>query len=328
MITSITSSGDDNVNIQNLVSTASTITITGGSANTGVLGSGYLMGIRGTSNTTVLIDGVTSNNNFSGGIVIDTFDTATSSIEIRNSTSTNNNDAISLSSNNGNTKFDIHDNVSFAGTDFGRINILKAAFSTGGTLQGNIRNNPIAVTDGQTADGIAVFHAGGGTLTVGITNNTFTYRGTQRPILIQGGQDGSGQLNATVTGNLIDMQLDGTGNAVTGIFAQVAVASPSGNNMNLCADIGGAGGLRNVFTHSLGNNMAAGDMRVRQRFVTTVRLPGYVGANNDNAAVVAYLAGRNTLVNSPTATATNEVGVTAGAGGFVGGAACPQPVFP
>jgi hypothetical protein len=43
--------------------------------------------------------------------------------------------------------------------------------------------------------------------------------------------------------------------------------------------------------------------------------------------VVRYLAGRNTLVNSPTATATNEVGVTAGAGGFVGGGACPQPVF-
>jgi hypothetical protein len=74
--------------------------------------------------------------------------------------------------------------------------------------------------------------------------------------------------------------------------------------------------------------MAAGDIRTRQRFVTTVTLPGYGGANNNDAAVVTYLAGRNTLVNSPTATATNEVGSTPGAGGFVGGGSCPQPVFP
>ncbi len=334
--TTITSSGDDNVNIQNNnnlagdlpQTTTGTITITGGSANTGVLGSGYLFGIRGTMNTTVNIAGVTANNNFSGGIVIDTFDTATSVIDIGTSTSTNNTDGISLSSNNGSTKFDIHDMVSLVGNDFVRIGVLKAAFSTTGTLEGKIRNNPIVVTDGQTADGISVFQAGDGTLTVAITNNTITYRGTQRAINIQGGQDGSGQLNATVTGNAIDMQLDGTGDAVTGILAQVAVASPSGDNTNMCADIGGAGGLANIFTHSLGGNMAGGEVRVRQRFVTAVTLPGYAGANNDNTAVVNYLAGRNTLVNSPTATATNEVGVTAGAGGFVGGGSCTAPVFP
>ena len=37
------------------------------------------------------------------------------------------------------------------------------------------------------------------------------------------------------------------------------------------------------------------DIRLRQRQATTVRLPGYGGANNDDAAVVAYLTGRNTL---------------------------------
>ena len=100
--TTITSSGDDNVNIQNNTNLAlpagmtavTTLTITGGSANTGVLGSGYLMGIRGTSNTTVTIDGVTSNNNFSGGVVIDTFDTASTVLEVKNSTITNNNDGV------------------------------------------------------------------------------------------------------------------------------------------------------------------------------------------------------------------------------------------
>jgi methionine-rich copper-binding protein CopC len=333
--TTITSSGDDNVNIQNNnnlpgdlpQTTAGAITITGGSANTGVLGSGYLFGIRGTMNTTVTVNGVTSNDNFSGGVVIDTYDTATSVIEVLNSTLTNNNDGISLSSNNGSTKFDIHDNVSFAGTDFGRINVLKAAFSTGGILEGRIRNNPIVVADGQTTDGIFVFQAGGGTLRVAVTNNTIDYRGTQRPILLQGGQDGAGSLHATVTGNAIDVKLDGTGNAVTGLLAQVAVASPSGDSTSMCADIGGAGGLANVFTHSMGGTMGSGDLRLRQRFATTVTLPGYSGAADDNAAVAAYLAARNTLANAPAATATNAIGATAGAGGFVNGT-CQAPVFP
>ncbi len=332
--TAVATSGDDNINIQNNTNLTQagfgstlTLNITNGSANGGVLGSGYLMGIRGTSTATVTVAGVTADNNFSGGVVIDTFDTATSTIDVGTSTIINNNDAVSLSSNNGNTRFDIHNNVSFAGTDFGRVNILKAAFSTGGTLQGFIRNNPIVVADGQPADGIFVFQAGGGTLTTAITGNTFAYRGTQRPINIQGGQDGAGVLNATVTGNNIDMQLDGTGNAVTGILAQVAVASPSGDGSSMCADIGGAG-AGNVFTHSLGGTMPAGDIRVRQRFATGVRLPGYVGTNTDNAAVVTYLTGRNTLVNAPTATVTNGVGVDAGALGYSGGAACPQPLFP
>jgi hypothetical protein len=328
--TSIVSSGDDNVNIQNASGTSS-IAVTGGRFNTGVLGSGLLFGPRGTTNTTITISGVTSDNNFSGGIVADASDGATMRLEVSGSSSTNNANAISLSGANGNVQFDIHDNISFAGTDNGVINVLKAAFSTGGTLQGRIRNNPIVVSNGQVGDGIGVFQAGAGALNVAITNNTITYGGTQRAMLLQAGQDGAGTLDATVTGNAINVQLDGSGDAVTGILAQVAVASPSGNNSSMCMDIGGAGGLGNLFTHSLGGTLAGGDIRMRQRFVTTAKLRGYAGANNDNAAVVSYLAGRNTLANSPAATATNEAGVTPGAGGFVntpGGSGCAQPTFP
>src|SRR5205085_1355466 len=50
-------------------------------------------------------------------------------------------------------------------------------------------------------------------------------------------------------------------------------------------------------------------------------LPGYGGANNDNAAVVTYLTGRNTL---STAAASNTVPT---GGGWVGGAACTAPSF-
>ena len=122
-----------------------------------------------------------------------------------------------------------------------------------------------------------------------------------------------------MTGNAIDVALDGTGNAVTGVLAQASVASPSGDGAFVCADIGGAGSLANVFTHSLGGNMAGGEVRVRQRLEGTARLPGYAGGATDTAAVVSYLAGRNTLVNSPAATATAD------STGFAGGAACTQP---
>jgi len=95
------------------------------------------------------------------------------------------------------------------------------------------------------------------------------------------------------------------------------------DNFTTCADIGGAGALSNSVA---GGGSGAvppnnADIRLRQRQATTVRLPGYGGANNDNAAVVAYLTGRNTLT---TAAAANTVPT---GGGYIGGAACTAPSF-
>jgi len=318
--TSITGSGDDNVNIQNLSGTSS-IGITAGAFNTGVLGSGLLFGIRGTSNTTITVTGTTVNNNFSGGIVADTYDTATLSIDVGSSTITNNNDGIQVSAGQtANAQYDIHDNPNISGQDFLAITLLKAAFSTGGTLEGAVRNNVITVANGRPTDAIMVFQAGGGALRTAIQNNTINYAGTQRAIVLQAGQDGNGSIESTITGNAIDIQLDGTGNAVAGILAQSAITSPAGDGASLCFDMGGAGALRNTFTHSLGGGMAAGDIRVRQRNNGTVRLPGYGGAATDTAAVVTYLSGRNTVVSTPTATFDST--------GFAGGAACAQPAIP
>ena len=321
--TSITSSGDDNVNIQNNTTpiappvAVGTITVSGGSFNTGVLGSGILFGIRGTSNTTIDITGVTINNNFSGGVVADCFDNATMDLEVATSTITNNNDAVSLSSHNGNTKFDIHNNSNISGQDAVNISILKSAFSTTGTLEGRIRNNMLTTENGHTADNIIVNNTGGNNLTVAITGNTIDYAGTQRAINIQGGQDGASIMSATVTGNTIDVKLDGTGNAQNAILANSQIADPSGAGSSLCVDIGGAGALANTITHSLGGTLAGGDIRVRQRFAANVRLPGYAGGPTDTAAVAAYLDGRNTEVSPSTASFLS--------GSFTGGAACTQP---
>lgn len=322
--TSITSSGDDNVNIQNntnlsAISTVGTINITGGSFNTGVQGSGLLFGMRGTTNTTLNISNLTINNNFSGGVVADTYDTATSDVEVSGCTITNNNDAISISSHNGNTIYDIHDNPNLSLQDFVNISVLKSAFSNAGSLSGKIRNNSVTTENGHAADGIFVWANGGGLSKTSITNNNLNYAGTQRAIIVQGAQDGAATFEATITGNVIDVKLDGTGNAVNAILAQSQVASPSGDGSTLCVDIGGTGGLANTITHSLGGTLVGGDIRVRQRFESPIKLPGYGGGSVDTAAVQAYLDGRNVEVSLSTASAF------LGSGAFLGGSACQQP---
>lgn len=317
--TTIASSGDDNVNVQNLSSTASTLNITGGSFNTGVLGSGLLFGSRNSANLALVISGVTVNDNFSGGIVADNFDTATARVTVTGSTITNNNDGVQVSDNNGSARFNISGNT-FSGQDFVNITLLKAAFSTGGTLEGAIENNIVTVSNGRTADGFSIFNAGGGALTVRVAGNTISYAGTQRAILAQAGQDGSGSLDLTMTGNSIDIQLDGAGNAVAGLLLQSGITSPSGDGSSICGDLGGSTpALKNTFTHSLGGAMAGGDLRVRQRNNGTAKLPGFAGPATDTAGVVAYLTGRNTLVSTPTATADST--------GFAN-AACAVPVLP
>ncbi|HKZ83161.1 MAG TPA: hypothetical protein VJ793_05840 [Anaerolineae bacterium] len=64
------------------------------------------------------------------------------------------------------------------------------------------------------------------------------------------------------------------------------------------------------------------DLRMRQRQITTVRLPGYGGANNDNTAVQNFLTGPNGNAVT-TILASNTVAT--GGGGYIGGAACPLP---
>jgi len=338
--TTIASSGDDNVNIQNntnlaSISTVGTINVTGGSFNAGVLGSGLLFGIRGTFNTAINISGVTLDNNFSGGIVADSFDTATLRLDVTGITDINNNDGIQVSGHNGSAQFDVHDNsdaspasgLGIYSNDFVGITLLKSAFSTLGRLEGRVTTTEITIANERPADAIFVFGAGGSDFRTAITDNGISYRGTQRPIIVQGGQDGAAIMDATITGNDIDMQLDGTNDAASGIQTSLIIATPVGGcgvgagcGSTLCADIGGAGALGNVFTHSLGGGMAGGDIRVRQRNTGPQRLPGYGGAGGDTAAVIAYLTARNTVISAPTAATNDNL--------FSGGGACNAPVVP
>ncbi|MBK8304803.1 MAG: hypothetical protein IPK98_15925 [Chloracidobacterium sp.] len=183
-------------------------------------------------------------------------------ISVTNSTSSNNNDQLSVSAGDtsdvdlvatGNTMAST--SITPGSADFVVISLLGSAFDTGFTFDSRIQNNNITVANGVTADGIAVFNAGGGAMNLLITGNSLAYGGTQRAINLQTGQDGAGAVNVTATGNTIDVQLDGAGNAVNGILAQSGVADPSGAGSSICADLGGAGALANIFTHSLGGTL-------------------------------------------------------------------------
>ncbi|MER9290308.1 hypothetical protein NKI71_08695 [Mesorhizobium sp. M0510] len=302
--TTITGSGDDNFQLQTQSGTLA-LTISGGSSTGAVLGSGYLFGIRGTSNATINFSGANSSNNFSGGIVADAFDSSTMNLNVINSTSSSNNDQLSVSAgDNSDVSLVATGNTlsSTATGDFVVVSLLGSAFDNGFTFDARIENNTITVANGLTADGISVINAGGGAMRVGIKNNTIDYAGTQRAILVQTGQDGAGSILAQITGNAIDIKLDGVGNAAAGILVQSGITSPSGDGSSVDLNIGGAGALANIFTHSLGGTMAAGDIRVRQRFTGTFNLNGYAGGNTDTAAVAAYLNSRNTVVSGSTAT--------------------------
>ncbi|MCF6123563.1 MULTISPECIES: hypothetical protein [Mesorhizobium] len=317
--TTITGSGDDNFQLQTQSGTLA-LTISGGSSTGAVLGSGYLFGIRGTSNATINFSGANSSNNFSGGIVADAFDNSTMNLNVINSTSSSNNDQLSVSAgDNSDVSLVATGNTlsSTAAGDFVVVSLLGSAFDNGFTFDARIESNTITVANGLTADGISVFNAGGGAMRVGIKNNSIDYAGTQRAILVQAGQDGAGSILAQITGNAIDIKLDGTGDAAAGILVQSAVTDPEGNGASVDLSIGGAGALANIFTHSLGGTMAAGDIRVRQRNNGTINLSGYAGGAMDTAAVIAYLNGRNTVVSASTATAQTS--------GFTGLATPPFP---
>ncbi len=152
-----------------------------------------------------------------------------------------------------------------------------------------------------------------------ITNNQiFQYNNFGIELETGGGATAQpGALNVVVTGNTIANH--GNNPAFTGIpwnGIQLNAGTVPGDTYQICAQVGGAGALANAMT---GSGAGGGtDYRLRQRQSTTVKLPGYGGANNDNTAVVTFVSGNN---GGASGTASNTVG--SGGGGFVGGAPCP-----
>jgi hypothetical protein len=194
-----------------------------------------------------------------------------------------------------------------------------------GTFAGTISGNVIGVTGvansgSAQGSGLSLSSVGGGSHTVAVSSNQIRQYNNQG-ILLQIGDNtlgGDGTLNATITGNTV-AEPGTVLSPKNGIHLNAGLIP--GDNPQVCVDLGGAGALANSITGSGSGGAAGTDFRLRQRMLTTVRLPGYVGANSDNAAVVAFEQARNG--GTPTGLAQNTVAT--GGGGFVGGAACAQP---
>ena len=211
-------------------------------------------------------------------------------------------------------------NNSFRDADGHGILIVKS--TDPGSFTGTFSNNTVGVaaasnSGSKAGSGIKLQTAGLGTFSASVTNNQIRQYNNFGIELLTGGSAAAmgGVFKVAVTGNTISNP--GTGGLpMNGIHLNGGTVP--GDTYAICVDIGGAGALANTINGSGANGGT--DVRVRQRQSTTVRLPGYVGANDNDSAVQGYLIARNTVGTAPTALAQNTV--VSGGGGFIGGAAC------
>ena len=195
----------------------------------------------------------------------------------------------------------------------GAINLnLGTASTAAASMIGTISDNTIGTagdpdSGSESGTGISVISNGAGLTTVAISGNQVRQYANPYGILLNI-KEGSSSMNATVTGNTV---------ANPGSFAangiRVDAGATTGDSGILCAAVTG----NNVTGSGPGVNT---DIRLRQRFNTTIKLPGYGGGNNDTAAVNSFVS-----TNNAGAGVTSSHNVSGGGGGFIGGGACPMP---
>lgn len=207
------------------------------------------------------------------------------------------------------------------GTTGAALAVIKGAGT--GAFTGSVTNNVVgqsgvANSGSSQGSGILVDLIGGGAHTASVTGNQ-VFQFTNFGIRAQAGNTasgGQGVLTVVVQGNTVSQP---SANAVATAFPTNGIRIQSGvgtgDNAIVCATVGGPGALANAVT---GTGINGGtDIRLFERFLTTMALPGYAGAANDNVAAAAFAQANNG--GTPTVQATNNI--SAGGPGFVG--TCP-----
>jgi len=189
----------------------------------------------------------------------------------------------------------------------------------GSTCTGRVETNQIGLAgtanSGSTGgSGIALVSAAGGNFT-SLVNGNIIRQYNNTGIRLQAGDQMGNPLsfNVTVTSNTV-----GNPGSVNTNFngIQLNNGTVATDNFTSCVDIR-SNSIAGSGSGAVSPNNA--DVRLRQRQSTTVRLPSYGGANNNDAAVVAFVSGNNTV---STGASSNTVPT---GGGYVGGASCPTP---
>ncbi|MEO8275580.1 MAG: cadherin-like domain-containing protein [Thermoanaerobaculia bacterium] len=329
----VTGSAENNVAIRNTSGTLTGLTVTGStfSSNSSIGGDGFLIDASGTASMTASIMSSTFSANRDDHFQAAAANSAAINVIFSGNTLTGGhatalgqgitlNAATGIPGYSGSVIYDI-DNNSINGAILNAITVNLGTSANTATMQGKIRNNQIGtvgiVRSGSAqGSGIDIEAHGNGTHTTSVTNNVIRQT-FDRGISVLA-NDGNGTINMTVTGNNASHS-DGT-NSREGFFINNGSADPNifgvPDGHFACLALGGAGALKNTLTHGPG---APDDFRLRQRFNSTIRLPGYGGTATDTAAVIAFVNGNNTSTVG-SATVNSPPG-----GGFTGGATCPTP---
>jgi hypothetical protein len=301
--------------------TLTSFAVTGGSFSTSAPPNGTDgITVKGdnTGIMTVSVSGATMSSNAADGFFSSATNTSTVNVTVTGCTIQNNGNAgVNVNAVSGaSSKFTVTNNPSISGHIGNSINVNLGLPSTG-TLQGTVSGNTIVGSTSAAAGGAGVrlVSNGSGTLTAAVLNNTVNNLGSSQGAGIDMlARDGNSAHNSTVTGNTVVLA---AGNPNNGIFMQSGAVDPPADSSPVCTDIGGStAALRNSVTAPFAGTNA---IRVRQRFATDMRIPGYPGAANDATAVATYIAGRNTIVSGAVTAATQAPG------SLHGGAACTQP---
>ncbi len=302
--------GDDAVQLE---ATAGTFNVTvTDSTFTGARGDIFNLNVVGTASSNLVFTGNTLNNTHpnivggGGGMTV----------------------AVGAS---GDLTYNISDNT-FRGSK-GTALLVSKAFGAppgDGTMSGRIERNTIGLSGvansgSSQGSGIEVLElARGGHTTLIKDNQIYRYSNFGILVTVGGASESNtglthdGTMNATIQGNTIAEP-----NAPTGGLSQNGIHLNSGTNTGdgyqVCMNIGDPtdAAKRNTVTGS--GALGGTDYRLRQRFDTVVRLPGYTGATN-GSGLPAYLGPRTNGAATVSSEATGA--------GFVntpGGAPCPLP---
>jgi hypothetical protein len=173
------------------------------------------------------------------------------------------------------------------------------------TVQGNIIGEAGTTGSGSSAgSGIAARAVGGGQLSVLVQSNVVRQYAVHGIVLESAAN--APTLNANVLANTV---ANPTASAGNGLHVRAGLGASDGGNLCL-----GAG--NNTLTGSAGPGQS--DFRLRQLGFAAFRLPGYAGASNNTAAVIAFFQANNP--NGGTGSA-----VWSGGSGFTNAAPCPMP---
>lgn len=219
----------------------------------------------------------------------------------------------------------VFSNNSINGSVLSAVSTVLGTSSGAALFRGRIENNEIgtsgaALSCSAQANGISLEARGNGTHTALLSNNTIR-QCARRGIQTTAG-DGSGTLNLTVVGNVIDQLVAPFANEAFETNFGVTSTNLFGgaDAPTVCLELGGAGVLANTFTNGPDS---PDDFWLRKRFGATVRLPGYAGGIGQDGTslgqVVAFIESRNNTTPPSSATATGT------GGGYTGGAGCPLP---